>query len=252
MVDSVPSSTSQNLPSREIIQRALCSIASLQTSPYHKPAAILIGTYLDQSSEAAVLTLDRSIQEAFKDADFMKNDILCPVSKPGEEERYIHPLDNVSGGSGDIMELRRLITTIVRKRFTPVQVPTSALLLHLILRLRFEARGWCSLEECVVVAKSCGISREDLLQENGILQYLHDRFGTILHYRGLKIGQRVIINTNIIMAPTTELFVYAFGTKEAETENSRKDPNHGGNSPMSDEQGVFIWEHQTVWRQNSH
>ena len=48
----------------------------------------------------------------------MKNDILCPVSKPGEEERYIHPLDNVSGGSNDIMELRRLITTIVRKRFT--------------------------------------------------------------------------------------------------------------------------------------
>ena len=207
---------------REIIQRALCSIASLQTSPYHKPAAILIGTYLDQSSEAAVLTLDRSIQEAFKDADFMKNDILCPVSKPGEEERYIHPLDNVSGGSGDIMELRRLITTIVRKRFTPVQVPTSALLLHLILRLRFEARGWCSLEECVVVAKSCGISREDLLQENGILQYLHDRFGTILHYRGLKIGQRVIINTNIIMAPTTELFVYAFGTKEAEPKTAER------------------------------
>ena len=207
---------------REIIQRALCSIASLQTSPDHKPAAILIGTYLDQSSEAAVLTLDRSIQEAFKDADFMKNDILCPVSKPGEEERYIHPLNNVSGGSSDIMELRRLITTIVRKRFTPVQVPTSALLLHLILRLRFEARGWCSLEECVEVAKSCGISREDLLQENGILQYLHDRFGTILHYRGLKIGQRVIINTNIIMAPTTELFVYAFGTKEAEPNTAER------------------------------
>ena len=45
---------------------------------------------------------------------------------------------------------------------------------------------------------------------------IYDRFGTILHYRGLKIGQRIIINTNIIMAPTTELFVYAFGAKEAE------------------------------------
>ena len=201
---------------REIIQRALCSIASLQTSPDHKPAAILIGTYLDQSSEAAVLTLDRSIQEAFKDADFMKNDILCPVSKPDEEERYIHPLDNVSGDSSDIEELRRLITTIVHKRFTPVQVPTSTLLLHLILRLKYEVRGWCTVQECVEVANICGISEKDLLAENGILQYLHDRFGTILHYRGLKIGQRVIINTNIIMAPTTELFVYAFGAKEAE------------------------------------
>ena len=201
---------------REIIQRALCSIASLQTSPDHKPAAILIGTYLDQSSEAAVLTLDRSIQEAFKDADFMKNNILCPVSKPEEEERYIHPLDNVSGGSSDIEELRKIITTIAHKRFKPVQVPTSTLLLHLILRLRYEVRGWCTVQECVEVANICGISEKDLLAENGILQYLHDRFGTILHYRGLKIGQRVIINTNIIMAPTTELFVYAFGAKETE------------------------------------
>ena len=201
---------------REIIQRALCSIASLQTSPDHKPAAILIGTYLDQSSEAAVLTLDRSIQEAFKDADFMKNNILCPVSKPGEEERYIHPLDNVSGGSSDIEELRQIITTIAHKRFKPVQVPTSTLLLHLILRLRYEVRGWCTVQECVEVANICGISEKDLLAENGVLQYLHDRFGTILHYRGLKIGLRVIINTNIIMAPTTELFVYAFGAKETE------------------------------------
>ena len=201
---------------REIIQRSLCSIASLQTSPDHKPAAILIGTYLDQSSEAAVLTLDRSIQEAFKDTDFMKNGILCPVSRPGEEERYIHPLDNVSGGSSDIEELRQIITTIAHKCFNPEQVPTSTLLLHLILRLRYEVRGWCTVQECVEVANICGISEKDLLAENGILQYLHDRFGTILHYRGLKIGQRVIINTNIIMAPTNELFVYAFGAKETE------------------------------------
>ena len=194
---------------REIIQRALCSIASLQTSPDHKPAAILVGTYFDQSSEADVLTLDQSIQEAFKDTNFMKNDILCQISKSEEGARYIHPLNNVSSDPSDIENLRQLITTIVHKRFKPKKVPTSTLLLHLILRQRFEVRGWCSLEECVEVANICGISEEDLLREDGILQFLHDRFGTILYYRGLKIGQRVIINPNIILAPTTELFVYA-------------------------------------------
>ena len=103
MVDSVPSSTSQNLPSERSSSVPSAALPHSRLVQIHKPAAILIGTYLDQSSEAAVLTLDRSIQEAFKDADFMKNDILCPVSKPGEEKRYIHPLDNVSGGSnGDI------------------------------------------------------------------------------------------------------------------------------------------------------
>ena len=201
---------------REIIQRALCSIASLQTSPDHKPAAILVGTYFDQSSEADVLTLDRSIQEAFKDTNFMKNDILYQVNESEVEKRYIHPLNNVSSDPSDIEKLRLLITAIIHQRFTPVPVPTSTLLLHLILRQKFEVRGWCSLEECVEVAKSCHISRKDLLGENGVLQFLHDRFGTILYYRGLKIGQRVIINPNIILAPTTELFVYAFGTKKSE------------------------------------
>ena len=198
---------------REIIQRALCSIASLQTSPDYKPAAILVGTYFDQSSEADVLTLDRSIQEAFKDTNFVKYNILCPISEPEEGARYIHPLNNVSSDPSDIEELRQLITDTVHQRFAPVQVPTSTLLLHLILRQKFEVRGWCSLEECVEVAKSCHISREDLLGQNGILQFLHDRFGTILYYRGLKIGQRVITNPNIILFPTTELFAYAFGAK---------------------------------------
>ena len=111
---------------RQIIQRALCSIASLQTSPDHKPAAI--GTYVDQSSEVAVFTLDQSIQKAFKDTNFMKNDVLCPVSEPEEEKRCIHPLDNVSGDTSVIEKLCQLITTIVHQRFTPVPVLTSVYL----------------------------------------------------------------------------------------------------------------------------
>ena len=220
-VGSSPIQYESEFTIREIIQRSLCSISSLQTGEDNKPAAILIGTYLDKSNEAAVLTLDRAIQKAFKDAEFMKNDVLCPVNKPGEEERYIHPLNNVNGDSSDIERLRQIITTIIHKRFTPVPIPTSTLLLHLILRWKYEARGWCTVDECVEVAKSCGISQEDLLDENGILRYLHDKFGTILHYRGLKIGQRVVINANVIMAPTTELFVYAFGVKEAEPKTAQ-------------------------------
>ena len=214
---------------REIIQRALCSIASLQTSPDHKPAAILVGTHFDQSSEADVLTLDQSIQEAFKDTNFMKNDILCQISMSEEGARYIHPLNNVSRDPSDIEKLRQLITNTVQldQRFQSEKVPTSTLLLHLLLRQKFEVRGWCSIEECVKVAKSCRISRKDLLGEDGILHFLHDRFGTILYYRGLKIGQRVIINPNIILVPTTELFMYAFGTKKSKPNTAATIRNTG-------------------------
>ena len=209
---------------REIIQRALCSISSLQTSPDHKPAAILIGTHLDQTSEAAVLTLDRSIEQSFQDNYFMRRDVLCSVNKPGEEKRYIHPLNNVSTDSSDIEGLREVITRIVHERFTPQQVPTGALLLHLILRMRFDpSPGWCSLEECVVIAEHCGISREDLLGEEGVLQYLHDKYGTILYYGRLeKLGKRVIVNVNLIMKPPAELFVSAFGAVRGEPETAKQ------------------------------
>ena len=209
---------------REIIQRALCTISSLQTTEYHKPVAILIGTHVDLTSKAAVLSLDQTIQESFKDADFLKNDVLCTVNKEDEEEtRYIHPLDNVSEDSTDIEELRELITRIVYQRFPTEEVPTGALLLQLILRMKFDPHpGWCSVEDCVKIAESCGISREDLLKENGILDYLHDRFGTILFYRKVVgLCLRVIVNANIIMGPPSELFVQAFGAKKGEPKTAK-------------------------------
>ena len=210
---------------REIIQRALHSISSLQSNTsYSRPAAILVGTHFDKCGEKDVLALEQSVTRAF--VNFIKDSVLCPVSKPGEKKRYIHLLDNVSGDSSDIEGLRELIANTVHNRFESESVPTSTLLFHLILCMKFDPTpGWCSLEECIEIAKRCGISREDLTKEGGILQYLHDRFGTILHYRlpnqeigqyGLKISQRVIVNTNLIMHPPVELFETAFGVKTSE------------------------------------
>ena len=205
---------------KEIIQRALHSISSLQPIVNHsKPAAILIGTHNDKDPRA---DLEQSVQDAC--SSFIKDDVLCSVSKPEEETvRYVHPLSNVSKGDSsadsntDIKDLRERITTIVHDRFEPEPVPTATLLLYLKLRTTFDPTpGWCSLKECLKIAASFGISEEDLTKEGGILQYLHDRFGTILYYRGLKIGQRVIVNPNLVMRPPAELFMTAFGAKTSE------------------------------------
>ena len=189
---------------KAIIQRALCSISSLETS-----VALLIGTHLDKSNDEAVRKLDDSIQQLYKDSDFMRKDVLWQVDKVGEEEKYIHSLNNVGGKSNDIEELRRLITQIVKVRFEQESVPTTYLLLHLFLRFKFESRGWCFYEQCEEIAESCGISKEDLPD---VLEYLHDNFGTILYYRSLeKLSKRVILNVNLIMKPPSELFATAFG-----------------------------------------
>ena len=210
---------------REIIERVLCSISSLQTSGGHKPTAMLIGTHIDLVPDKdSVLALEKSIQEAFKDAEFIKNDTLYSINKPEEQKRYIHPLDNVGGDSSDIMELRRLISVIVHRHFPPEKVPTAILLLHLILRMRFEDNpGWCSIEECIEIAENCGISKNDLLKENGVLDYLHNRFGTILYHRNIeKINRRVIVNANIIMTPPTKMFISAFAANNESPETAKR------------------------------
>ena len=229
--DSSPIEYDSEFTARLVIQRALHSISSLQSNAkYNKPAAILVGTHRDKCSEERVRDLEQFFQEAF--AYFIDKGVLCRVSKPGEKKRYIYPVNNVSGDSSDIEGLRELITTIVHSdRFDTerMRMPTGTLLLHLTLRVKFDPDpGWCHLDECVKIAQGCGISREDLLKKGGILQYLHDRFGTILHYHlpnqeyGLKISQRVIVNTNLIMRPPVDLLVTAFGTNTSEQEEAEK------------------------------
>ena len=212
---------------KEIIQRALDSMSSLQPElDYNKPAAILIGTHNDKEPRA---DLEQSIRDTFR--SFTKESVLCSVSKQ-VPTRYIHPVSNVrkegssDDSNDDIEDLRERITTIVHDRFKHEPVPTATLLLYLKLRTTYDPTpGWCSLEDCVKIAASFGISEDDLTEEGGILQYLHDRFGTILYYQGktrqgkkLKISRLVIVNTNLIMRPPAKLFMTAFGAKESEHE----------------------------------
>jgi len=71
---------------REVLQRILCSISSLQCGDHkEKPVALLVGSYLDQSNEEAVLTLNNSVQEALK--SFIEKDILFPANI--QEGKYI-------------------------------------------------------------------------------------------------------------------------------------------------------------------
>ena len=72
------------------------------------------------------------------------------------------------------------------------------------------------MKQCEDEAKRCGISKHDLPKA---LKYLHDRFGTVLYYPDLpKLGQRVIVNVNLIMKPPAEMIRTAFGAKD-------EDPN---------------------------
>ena len=205
---------------REVLQRILCSISSLQSGAHkEKPVALLVGSYLDNTNEEAVLTLDRSVQEAMK--SFIDNDILFPAN--AQEGKYIATLNNMSEDQGDIQELRKVILTIIETRFPPQPLPTAWLMLHLLLRTKYEREpGWCTVEECVKVAMACSIKEEELLGEDGILRYIHKHYGTLLYYPKVAgLCGKVICDPNIILHPFTRTFLFSFACNRGHIQTAK-------------------------------
>ena len=184
-----------------------------------KPVALLVGSYLDKTHREAVLTLDRSVQKAMK--SFIDNDILFPAN--AQEGKYIATLDNMSEDQGDIEELRRVILDIIQTRFQPEPIPTASALLHLLLRAKYEREpGWCTVEECVMLAMACGIEKEDLLGEDGILCYIHKHYATLLYYPKVPgLCYRVICDPNIILHPFTRTFVHSFACNQGYVQTAK-------------------------------
>ena len=197
---------------REVLQYILCSISSLQSK--EKPVALLVGSYLDETNQEAVLTLEKSVQDALK--GFIKKDILFPANV--QEGKYIATLDNMSEDQGDVEELRKMICTIIETRLKSEPIPTSWLMLHLLLRAKYEKEpGWCTLEECVKLARACGI-KEELL---GILCYIHNHYGTLLYYPKVAgLCSKVICDPNIILHPFTRTFLFSFACNPGHTQTA--------------------------------
>jgi len=205
---------------REVLQRILCTISSLQSGAHkERPVALLVGSYLDETNKEAVFTLDKSAQEALK--CFIKKDILFPANV--QEGKYIATLDNMSEDQTDIEELRKIILAIIETRFHAEPIPTAWLMLHLLLRAKYEKEpGWCTVKECVKVARACGIEEKDLLGEDGILRYIHKHYGTLLYYPKVPgLCDRVICDPNVILHPFTRTFLIAFACNPGHIETAK-------------------------------
>ena len=190
----------------EVIQRILTSVSSLQ-SDHHQSFVLFVGTYLDKATQRQVLHLDRAVQRAFK--VFIDESIVCPVEVEEESEKYIVPLDNTSNDQGDIESLRTLILRIIDEQCLHDQedgIPTGWMLLHLILRDKYQEKGWCTMAECIATATSCGITENELPV---VLKYIHKNYGTILYYPGV-LNNIVICDPDVILSPLKSVFEFVF------------------------------------------
>ena len=160
---------------KQMIYQLLSSLycLSIGISPHSKPTAVLIGTHLDQLKKKI-----EEINDSLKSLSNIEFHDRGFLTYPKEDENIFIPVNNYSGGEEEIEHLQVFLRQIIVDRFNPVELPSSWLFFHLILRHRYESSpGVCRLAECRALAKGCGLDEKDVSK---VLQYIHQNLGT--HY----------------------------------------------------------------------
>ena len=183
-------------------------------------AAVLIGTHLDQlkdqkgQEENKIKEINDSLKELLSNVEFHDQAFLT-YPKKDEKSTIFIPVNNYSGNEEEIKQLQAFLGYVIKKRFGSVELPSSWLFFHLILRHCYEhSTGVCTLAECRSLAKGCGLDENDIPE---VLRYIHRCLGTILFYEEVQgLNELVICDPNVLFRSIYQLVAVSFGGDEAQ------------------------------------
>ena len=181
---------------------------SKSLSPDSEPAAVLIGTHLDQLKQQDEMKINDSLNRLLSNVEFNDCGFLTYPTKT--KNTMFIPVNNYSGDEEEIYQLQAFLRQIVGDRFSPVELPSSWLFFHLLLRHRYEnSPGVCTIAECRALARGCGLDEDDVPQ---VLQYIHQHLGTILFYDDVPgLNDLVICDPNVLYKSIYHLVAVSFG-----------------------------------------
>ena len=182
-----------------------------------EPAAVLIATHLDQlkdQGEKKVEEINDSLKELLSNVEFHDQAFLTYPKKDKNSTIFI-PINNHSGDEEEIKQLQKFIRKVIDDRFSSVELPSSWLFFHLLLRHRYESSpGVCRLEDCRALAKGCGLDESDVPE---VLRYIHRRLGTILFYEEVQgMNELVICDPNVLFQSIYHIVAVSFGGDKAQ------------------------------------
>ena len=181
---------------------------SKSLSPDSEPAAVLIGTHLDQLKQQDEMKVNNFLNRLLSKVEFHDHGFLTYPTK--DKSTIFIPVNNYSGDEEEIHQLQTFLRQIIGDRFSPVELPSSWLLFHLLLRHHYEnSPGVCKLAECRALARGCGLDEDDVPQ---VLRYIHQHLGTILFYEDVPgLNELVICDPNVLFKSIYHLVAVSFG-----------------------------------------
>ena len=209
-----------NFTVKEALLQTLASIASMGTYVYMgcgkeqvplRPEVFFVGTHMDKVSRGKIDCIDSSLCHMVKSTGLYREGMIQFAS----ESRMLLAVNNLSDDDSGIQQVREAVERLGSRGSFKVTAPPSWLIFSLTIRQQKDRV--LSYEQCFEVARQCGItSREEL---NEALWFLHTKVGLIRHFQGegLEDLQEIVIqDPQVLFDQITNLVVETFTFNKAD------------------------------------
>ena len=200
----------------EGIVQSLASIAAMGIFVYRgcqkrkvqlRPKVLFVGTHRDRLNSDLAADIIASIDQNLQKSTAQFSSIIEFAS----EDQMMFAVNNFSQDEITFQEIRSAVERIVERHEFEMVSPSRWLIYSLALRrLKDEIMSY---EECFEVAKQCGITdREEL---NEALHFIHTKMGLIRYFPFEHIKDLVIIQPQFLYDKISELIVKTFTFEKA-------------------------------------
>ena len=247
----------------ESILQSLASIASM-CSYVHvsrgstrlvpiKPKVVLIGTHKDEADAKHIRSVQRELKEHLLRTDHVKEGIIEFAS----DDEPALTINNLSDDETDAANIRCIVEEIARDPAFNISVPAPWL--ALLLSLRLIESSVISYDDCLSMAKDCGIDGDEELKE--ALRFLHTKLGVIRYFGEVpELSNIVICDPQVIFDKITALISRTFTFEEIRDVYASKEFREKGifpariideisshsNEPLSRKQLVILLKHLRI------
>ena len=168
-----------------------------------RPRVVLVGTHKDQTDANHIREIQRRLKEVLVGTEYYKNGIITFSSL----DEPALTINNLSSDEGDAGKVRHLVEDIASRPTFTVSVPASWL--ALLLSFRCVKSSVVSYEDCLHMAKDCGVHDDEELKE--ALWFLHTKLGVIRYFHEIpELSDIVICDPQIIFDKITSLITSTF------------------------------------------
>ena len=206
----------------EAILQTLASVASMGTFTYKhpqvksaaslKPKMFIVGTHKDKldtaTADSKIKKIDQFLQQAITSTSHYQGKIVQFAS----ESQLIFTVNNFSEDDSDFKKIRSGVERVVCRSQFKIHFPTHWLIFSFVLRKKMIKDSIISYEQCLSIAKDCGIADHEELDH--ALWFLHTKIGLIRHFptAGLRF---VVRDPQILFDMVTKLIVNTFTFENA-------------------------------------